>query len=576
MQESINQLVETVRAVIYARVSSEEQREGKTIDSQIKELEDFARANNYKIVERYIDDGWSGAILERPELDRLRDDATKNLFEVVLVNDVDRLSREMLHLGIVKRDLERKGIRLVFKKLPNSGDALSNFMINVLGSFAEFERQMIADRIRRGKRYKAEIRNLILGNIPPYGYDYVPKAKGREGYYKINKEEARIVRRMFKWVVKEGLSQREVVKRLVERKIPARKAPEWPKSSVHRALTNSTYIGVTYWNKHKATETKNRTNRVKYQKRRKTGSRLRPREEWIPIRLPKHLRIIDEKTFYAAQAQFQRNKCYASRNNKKENFYLLRGLLQCGLCGSPYVGNPCHGKLYYRCGNRYRTFPRPKECKAGMISAPKLESVVWNAVVNAIQNPIIITDQVKKFEERQRKQPSEIEQGIKGVEEELRRLETEEERLFKAYRKEVIQLSQFQREIDKLNGEKERLNLELKELESKKAVQLPEKQVIRSIKEYCRVLKSKVNQFSNEQKQAFLRLLLGKIILEGKKVRILGLIPVYTEPEEYKLLERSLQFNNLKVATFAGNSRLVPAYSGIALPSLKGCGRQQL
>jgi len=122
MQEPSRNLINTTRAALYCRVSSDEQKQGHTIKSQIKELEDFAKVDNYKIVERYIDDGWSGSILERPKLDRLRDDAAKGLFEAVLINDVDRLSREMLHLGIIKRDLERKGVKLVFKKLPNSED----------------------------------------------------------------------------------------------------------------------------------------------------------------------------------------------------------------------------------------------------------------------------------------------------------------------------------------------------------------------------------------------------------------------------------------------------------------------
>jgi len=132
-----------MNCAIYCRVSTEEQKEGRTIESQIKELEDFAQINSHVITARYIDEGWSGSILNRPELDRLRDGADKGLFEAVLVNDVDRLSRELAHLGIIKKDLEKKNVKLVFKKLPNNGDPISNFMVNMLGSFAEFERELI-------------------------------------------------------------------------------------------------------------------------------------------------------------------------------------------------------------------------------------------------------------------------------------------------------------------------------------------------------------------------------------------------------------------------------------------------
>lgn len=127
-----------LRLALYCRVSTEEQREGQTIESQIKELEQFA-TSSWTIIRTYKDEGWSGSILARPELDRLRDDASKHLFDAVLINDVDRLARDVTHLGIIKRDLERHGVRVIFRKLPGEASPAHNLLINVLGSFAEFE-----------------------------------------------------------------------------------------------------------------------------------------------------------------------------------------------------------------------------------------------------------------------------------------------------------------------------------------------------------------------------------------------------------------------------------------------------
>jgi site-specific DNA recombinase len=106
-----------LRIAIYARVSTEEQREGQTIDSQVAELERFCREKVWLIAGIYKDEGWSGGIMERPELDRLRDDAQKAVFDAVLINDVDRLARDVAHLGVIKRDLERKGIQVMFRNL---------------------------------------------------------------------------------------------------------------------------------------------------------------------------------------------------------------------------------------------------------------------------------------------------------------------------------------------------------------------------------------------------------------------------------------------------------------------------
>src|SRR5687768_4594614 len=131
------------RLAIYARVSTDEQREGQTIDSQIAELERFAKEHDWRIVDIYKDEGWSGAVMARPELDRLRDDSSKGFFDVVLINDVDRLARDVAHLGVIKRDLERSGVQVLFRKLPSDNSPTYNLMVNILGSFAEFERELI-------------------------------------------------------------------------------------------------------------------------------------------------------------------------------------------------------------------------------------------------------------------------------------------------------------------------------------------------------------------------------------------------------------------------------------------------
>src|SRR5580698_7289684 len=204
------------RLAIYARVSTDEQREGQTIDSQVSELERFSREKGWPITGIYKDDGWSGGIMERPELDRMRDDAPNGLFDAVLINDVDRLARDVALLGIIKRDLERKGIKVIFRKLPSDASATSNLMVNILGSFAEFERELIADRTRRGRRHKVESRKQYLGSNTAYGYHYTPmdRIAGKEGILAVAPGEAAVVRQMFEWVDQEGMSARRVLNRL--------------------------------------------------------------------------------------------------------------------------------------------------------------------------------------------------------------------------------------------------------------------------------------------------------------------------------------------------------------------------
>jgi site-specific DNA recombinase len=185
-----------MRIAVYARVSTDEQRDGKTINSQVSELELHAHTMGWCVTDIYKDEGWSGSQMARPELDRLRDGARLGRFQAVLINDVDRLARDVAHLGVIKRDLEKSNVRVIFRKLPSETSPISNLMVNILGSFAEFERELIMDRTRRGRRHKVEHRKQYLGSNTAYGYRYqrMDRINGRLGHLGVDPQEARVVR----------------------------------------------------------------------------------------------------------------------------------------------------------------------------------------------------------------------------------------------------------------------------------------------------------------------------------------------------------------------------------------------
>lgn len=515
-----------MNAALYARVSTEEQKEGKTIQSQLEELRRFVNEKEWNVSAEYLDEGWSGSVLARPQLDRLRDDAEKGLFEAVIVNDVDRIGRDVSLIGIVKKDLERKNVQLIFRKISNSGSPADELMINMLGSFAQFERAMMADRTRRGRRYKAEVRKVIVGNIPPYGYDYIPidKSSNQNGRYVINKHEASIVKMMFDWVDKDGLSALEVVKRLSARGIKPKNAKEdkdklWAKSSVLRILHNETYSGVTYYNKHESVDSNN--NEAKYQRQSKSGRRLRSRSEWIPITLPEDIRIVTPDQFLRVQEQLRNNTAFSKRNSKHE--YLLRGLVKCGKCGTNYLGDPAHGDFSYRDGNRGKRFPRPRDCDGRSVNANLLETTVWNEVSALLKNPTLILEQVEK----RRKLHEMRYQSLPTKEEELRKRQDkakqEEGRLLEAYRNEAITLNQLKSEMTKVRKQADSITLELDSIKNSLFIQ-PKQEVRKTIRDYCKQVSRRLDGMGFEEKQKILRLLLTAIVVEGETFRIKGII----------------------------------------------------
>lgn len=507
----------TLRAAIYARVSSDEQREGQTIDSQITELERFANSKGWAIAGVYKDDGWSGALLGRPALDSLRDDAAHKQFDLVLFNDVDRLARDVAHLGIVKRDLERSGVKVIFRKLPSEESPTNNLMVNVLGSFAEFEREMIADRTRRGRRHKVEVRQQFIGTLAAYGYRYVPKdkASGHDGYLAVVPEEAVLVRQMFEWVDREGLSAQKVVDRLNNVDSRPRKGGTWAKSTVLRILRNETYSGIWHYNKHYSSESLRVSTRNRYKRSLKNSSRLRPRSEWIAVVLPPELQIVPRDLWQRVQQQLTKNIMFSPRNTK--HLYLLQGLVRCGGCGGTYTGDPCHGKFYYRCHKRCKNMRTVKE--------EHLDDTVWGALSEVVLNPATIFKQAnlifQKETENERISNAETEVVNRG----LTQIRKEETRLLEAYRNGIISPGHLGQELEQLKQRQSALELRKGHLEHS-AGGASRSNVQRSLEEYFQATAKRLQSFNKAERQRFIRLLIENVIFEGDRVRIRAIIPL--------------------------------------------------
>lgn len=514
-------LPNNLRAALYARVSTEEQREGQTIDSQVAELTRFAEDKGWAIASVYKDEGWSGSLLGRPELDRLRDDASKDKFTIAVINDVDRLARDVTHLGVIKRDLERHGVQVVFRKLPAEKSPTQNLMVNILGSFAEFERELIADRTRRGKRHKVEVRKQYLGSIAPYGFRYKRKDQtgGKEGVLTINAEEAAVVRQMYSWVDVEGLSARKVLERLNRLSLVPRKANKtWAKSSVLRILRSEVYAGTWHYNKHESCVPNNSIKLVKYRKSSKSSRRLRAREEWLPVSLPESLHIVSRAQWQRVQTQLNRNKVFSPRNEK--HTYFLKGLVRCAGCGARYVGQPCHGKFYYRCIARCKKNPSIKE--------GQLDTSVWNAVKEAVLNPNIIAKQVSKLKQQKVQDTRSKEQVAAGVEQALLQIQDEEARLIEAYKLRILSAEQLAQQLGPLNRRRLLANAARASLSEQKRLR-SSPTIKKSIVDYCRLAAQRLQTFKPEERIRFLRYLVREVVFDGSTARIRGVIPVPTD-----------------------------------------------
>lgn len=238
------------RAAIYARVSTPNQAEEQTIESQIQALTAYAAQQGFRLEEKHIyrDEGYSGSRLDRPALDRLRDDAYAGLLDVILILSPDRLARRYAYQVLLVEELQRWGCEVISLERPLKDSPEDRLLLEIQGAFAEYERAKFMERARRGKLHKARA-GQIMNVRAPYGYRYIRKRDGAPPALVVDEAEAEVVRQIFRWYL-EGKGVSWIAKELGRRRIPTKfgKA-RWPRASIYLILQNPAYIGTLYFNR---------------------------------------------------------------------------------------------------------------------------------------------------------------------------------------------------------------------------------------------------------------------------------------------------------------------------------------
>jgi site-specific DNA recombinase len=280
-----------MRAAIYARVSSERQEKQHTIGSQLEALRNYVAQNEMELIEEFTDEGYSGARLDRPSLDRMRDLAERGGFEVLLTYCADRLARKFVLQALILDEMERFGVKVIFLEGGAADDPLSKLMHQITGAVAEFERAKITERNRRGKLYRARCGEVVSSDVP-FGYLKVPRRDTVAAHAEIEPAEAAIVRRIFGDYADRGLTVRQIAKQLtLERILTPGSAGQWNWSSVDRILHEEAYIGTYYYNRKQCVPVEGvygqKRQRFKCRWRpKKNGFRFRchPSSTWVPFR----------------------------------------------------------------------------------------------------------------------------------------------------------------------------------------------------------------------------------------------------------------------------------------------------
>ena len=448
-----------LRVALYARVSSEQQTEQGTIASQITALEARIVQEGFHLEpdHRFIDEGYSGATLIRPALERLRDAVTAGAVDRVYVHSPDRLARRYAYQVLLIDEFRRLGVEIVFLNRAIGMSPEDDLLLQVQGMVAEYERAKILERSRRGKRHAAHEGRVSVLSGAPYGYRYIGKHEGGGvARYAIDAAEASVVRLMFQWIGGERISIGEVCRRLRQQGYVTRSGKAaWDRSSVWSILKNPAYIGTAAFGKTRIGPMRERLRPVRggaEQPHRPYSAYDVPEAEWLKVPVPA---LIERDLFAAVQEQLAENR-QRNRQNRRGQRYLLQGLLVCRQCGYAYYGKAislraAKGKrrdyAYYRCcGSDAYRFGGQRLCTNPQLRSDHADAAVWQEVQRLLQDPGMIAAEYER-RLRQAQHPDADHPDLVTAEAQIAKLRRGIARLIDGYAEGLIEKAEFEQRI---------------------------------------------------------------------------------------------------------------------------------
>jgi site-specific DNA recombinase len=519
------------QAALYARVSSDQQAQAQTIQSQLEALRARIQADGGELgAEReFVDEGYSGSTLIRPDLERLRDTVAAGVVDRLYMHSPDRLARKYAYQVVLVDELQRAGVEVIFLNHELGQSAEDDLLLQVQGMIAEYERAKIMERSRRGKRHKAQsgLVNVLSG--APYGYRYVTVAEGAgQARYEICEEEAQVVRQVFTWVGHQRLSIGEVCRRLRTQGIATRTGKTWwDRTSVWDMLKNSAYHGQAAFGKTRAGALQPRLRAQRgrpLQPRRARSVYDVPRQDWLMIPVPA---IVSEDLFAVVQTQLEENRRRA-RTGRRGARYLLQGLLVCGCCGYAYYGKALsprsrkgHSRdyAYYRCiGSDAYRFGGQRLCFNTQVRTDRLEGAVWQQVCQLLEDPQRLGHEYERRLQAVQEGGGEGEVGL--LERQIAKRRQGIARLIDSYTEGYLDKSEFAPRIRRFKERLAALELQAEQLHEQSHQQAELQLIIGRLEEFSAKVSKGLGQLDWLGRRELIRTLVKRVEIEQERVNV--------------------------------------------------------
>jgi site-specific DNA recombinase len=520
-------------AALYARVSSDRQKENHNIASQVAALIQYAETHGYVVPPewQFQDDGYSGATLVRPGLEALRDLAAEGYLQTVLIYAPDRLSRKYAYQVLLAEELARCGVDLIFLQAPTGVTPEDQLLVQFQGMIAEYERAQIAERSRRGKRHRAQQGSINVLSGAPYGYRYVKKSETSAAYYEVTESEAAAVRLIFEAYARQGLSIGAIARLLNQRGVPTRSGhSQWKRSTIWRMLHNPAYQGRACYGKTELRPRQRITRRLRQRQElmsRNSAFRERPRQDWIEIPVPA---LVSEAAFVLAQEQLEKNKRFSPRRTIEPS--LLQGMLVCERCGYALCRASTRTSqrkiYYYRClgRNSYRHL-KGAVCDNPPVRQDRLDAVVWQEMLRLLEDPDLLQAELDRRREAARTVDP-LRQREDTLRQDHTRLAKSMDRLLTAYQESLITLEQLRGRMPELRRQEQAIEAELQSLEKVAGDQSRYLHLVETLTELRTRLRARADTLEVTERQKILRLLVREILVGPESITIRHSIPVPT------------------------------------------------
>ena len=517
-----------MRVAVYARVSTTRQAQAQGIEQQLDRLRAAATERGWVLEEQHVyrDDGYSGARLGRPGLDRLRDHAALAELDLVLVTAPDRLARNYVHQVLLIEELAGHGCQVEFLDRPMSSDPHDQLLLQIRGAVAEYERTLIAERMRRGRQAKMRAGTLLPWTTPPFGYRLDPERPRQADAVRVEGGEAVLVAQLFDWYLEPQATVYRLARRLTDLGVATPTGKQrWNVASVRGILRNPAYTGRALANRTQVAPARRRKSAML-----PAGPGVshapRPEEDWIAVPVPQ---IIAEQTFAQVQAKLDVNQQTAARNTRHE--YLLRALISCGACRlSCGVRQTAAGYRYYLCHGR--TDPlraaQGERCRARYIAAQQLDELVWADLCELLTDPAQV-DRALARAQGGAWLPQELQARQTAIRQALGQLERQQQRLLDAYLAEIIALAELQRKREELDRRHATLLAQQRQLDAAAGQRLELQAVAGGIEAFCQTIRARLATATFEQRRQLAELLIDRVIVTDGEVEIRYVLP--TSPD---------------------------------------------